>query len=85
MTKKKIIVFEDVYKNIFGLKMLKLLDLANKMTSKNMPMPFNFKKEDEWLELFNRHGKVNVKKIPMILPRRQRMFVIDLKKIRKNQ
>ncbi len=80
VTRKRIIVFEDLYNNGLELLLLKILDLSNKITSRDVPIPFNFKKEKEWLRLFSGYGKVKTEDIPMVLPRNQKKFIIDLKK-----
>lgn len=78
VTRERIIVFEDLYNNGLELLLLKILDLSNKITSRDVPIPFNFRKEREWLGLFLKYGKVKTECIPMVLPRNQKMFIIDL-------
>jgi ubiquinone/menaquinone biosynthesis C-methylase UbiE len=77
VTKKRIIIFEDVYSGKLSLGILKVLDFLSNITSR-MPMPYNFRREDEWRAILKPYGEVKTKKIPMILPRMQRMFVVNL-------
>lgn len=83
VTKKRIILLEDIYENNFDLYMAKLFDYGNKLLSLEMNIPLNFKKETEWLYLFN---KLKIKKIrtQKIYPRfikltKHRLFILDLK------
>ena len=49
VTKKRLIVLEDVYQNSFELSLLKLLDYhGNRVISEDMSLPFNFRTEMEW-------------------------------------
>jgi ubiquinone/menaquinone biosynthesis C-methylase UbiE len=82
VTKRRILVLEDVYSNEFELQVTKLLDQVNLLTSSDMNIPMNFKKEAEWVSIFNRPDfklveSHNIR--PMaIRPTRHRLFVIDL-------
>ena len=83
VTKRRIIILEDVYQTNLELFMVKLFDYGNKLLSLEMDIPFNFKKESEWIELFN---KLNVKNIKTkkIYPHflkltKHRLFILDLK------
>jgi ubiquinone/menaquinone biosynthesis C-methylase UbiE len=62
VTKKRIIVFEDVYTDSFSLFLLKLFDLGNYLSSKKIPMPLNFRKEKEWTNLLKKYGDIEMKK-----------------------
>jgi SAM-dependent methyltransferase len=78
VTKKRIIIGEDVYTGKLSLFLLKLFDTGNLLSAKDMPMPFNFRKEEEWAGLFRKYGKLEVRKMQMILPRKQMMFILDV-------
>ncbi len=53
VTKKRLIVLEDVYQNAFELRLLKTLDYhGNRVISESMSLPFNFKTESEWKRIF---------------------------------
>ena len=84
VTKKRIIILEDVYENDFELWITKILDYSNKLASPDIDILLNFKKEIEWIALFNKFklGDVKIQKIrPVLLrPTRHRLFVLDLKK-----
>jgi ubiquinone/menaquinone biosynthesis C-methylase UbiE len=81
VTKRRILILEDIYINKFELLVMKFLDHVNLFTSTDMNIPMNFKKESEWLSLLERPGwkLVKSKKIrPVALrPTRHRLFVID--------
>lgn len=82
VSKDRLVVLEDVHKNPFELKLLKLFDwIGNRTISADMPFPFNFRSEQQWLEIF-RKLKVRVKGVESIRPvpwrpTRHRMFVLE--------
>jgi SAM-dependent methyltransferase len=82
VSKDRLVVLEDVHKNPFELKLLKLFDwIGNRTISADMPFPFNFHSEQQWLEIF-RKLKVRVKNVESIRPvpwrpTRHRMFILD--------
>lgn len=83
VTRKKLIIVEDVYKNGLELLITKSLDYTNILVSTDMEMPLNFRKEKEWLALFRRYKKVKdvyTRKVrPVLLrPTRHRLFEINL-------
>jgi len=84
VTKKRIIILEDIYENNFDLLMIRVFDYGNKLTSLIIDVPLNFKKEVEWIKLFNKF-KVKDVKIRKIHPfplklTKHRLFILDLKK-----
>ncbi|MEW6402525.1 MAG: class I SAM-dependent methyltransferase [Chloroflexota bacterium] len=82
VTKKRLIVLEDVYENIFELQMLKFFDHhGNRIISEDMHLPFNFKTETEWKTTFENLA-VKVMAVERIRPNqwrptRHRMFVLE--------
>ena len=84
VTKRRIIILEDVYENDLELWITKILDYSNKLASPDIDILLNFKREIEWIALFNKFqlGDVKIQKIrPVLLrPTRHRLFVLDLKK-----
>ena len=84
VTKKRIIILEDVYENNFELWITKTLDYSNKLTSLEIDIALNFKKEVEWIALFSKFKlrDVKIQRIrPVLLrPTRHRLFVLDLEK-----
>jgi ubiquinone/menaquinone biosynthesis C-methylase UbiE len=84
VTKRRIIVLEDVYENNLELWITKVLDYSNKLIYPEISILLNFRKEAKWIELFDKFQlrDVKVKKIrPVLLrPTRHRLFVLDLKK-----
>ena len=82
VTKKKLIVLEDVYQNQQEFHLLKMLDwYGNILISKEMPFPFNFKTENEWKAIFNRLNTklITVERIRPTpwRPSRHRLFVLE--------
>jgi ubiquinone/menaquinone biosynthesis C-methylase UbiE len=82
VTRKRLIVLEDVYQSPFELELLKLLDYhGNRAITKEMSFPFNFKTEMEWREIFKDLDLVSaaVENIRpnQWRPSRHRMFVVD--------
>lgn len=81
VTRKKIVILEDVYKNNVGLLVAKVLDLTNKFAYPNMRFPLNFMKEEQWIDLFRALDVKNVRvtKIrPDFFLGRHRLFVLNL-------
>jgi SAM-dependent methyltransferase len=83
VTKRRLIVLEDVYENNFELLIARALDYSNKLSARGMDIRLNFKKEVEWIDLFNKFEirDMQTQKIrPVLLrPTRHRLFVLDLK------
>jgi len=52
VTKKKIIVLEEVYKNFLTQKILHYHDFGNRLLSSKMEIPLNFLTHDAWIETF---------------------------------
>ncbi len=83
VTKKRIVILEDVYENRFELQITKLLDyIGNRFSSLSIDIPLNFKKKSEWLDLFKRLGVDGVKskeiKLYKFRPTRHELFILDL-------
>lgn len=57
VSRKKIIVIEDYYTNIFGKVLTKAVDwIANRIQSSEINIPFNFKSVPEWEKTFSENG-----------------------------
>lgn len=53
VSKSKIIIFEDTYNNCIQKLLAKLFDYyLNKKYNPGVKLPFNFKKEEEWITIF---------------------------------
>ncbi len=52
VTKKKIIVLEEVYKNFVTQKILHCHDFGNRLLSSKMEIPLNFLTHDAWMKTF---------------------------------
>jgi ubiquinone/menaquinone biosynthesis C-methylase UbiE len=82
VARRRLIIMEDVYHSSFELWVLKTLDwLGNRALSEDMSLPFNFKPEPVWRQLFESLGvrvfaTVPVRPMPF-LPARYRLFVLD--------
>ena len=56
VSRKKIILMEDTYKNFLEKALTYIVDfIANKMIHSGVKVPFNFKSISEWRELFKKH------------------------------
>ncbi len=82
VTKKRLIIIEDVYRFWPGKMILCLFDLINKFVSKEMNIPFNFKTEKGWLKTLSKISHTKLTSVPirpvLLQPTRHRMFVLDL-------
>ena len=83
VTKKRLIILEDVYKNSFELVLLKFFDhhAGNRFISESMSMPFNFKTEETWKKTFESLG-IRLTALESIRPNqwrptRHRMFILE--------
>jgi ubiquinone/menaquinone biosynthesis C-methylase UbiE len=82
VTKKSLVVLEDVYQNAFELRLLKTLDYhGNRVISESMSFPFNFKTESEWMRIFD-HLKTKLTVTESIRPNpcrpsRHRLFALE--------
>jgi len=82
VTRHRVIILEDIYQNQLELKLLKVLDwTGNRSVSVHMNLPFNFKSENEWRDIFatldvELVAVENVRPIPW-RPSRHRLFVLD--------
>jgi hypothetical protein len=82
VSRRHVIVLEDVYETRFELRLLKALDWSgNIVISKNMSFPFNFKTEDEWKAVFALLGArliaVEIIRPVPWRPSRHRVFVLE--------
>ena len=82
VTKKRLIVLEDVYKNSFEFQLLKFLDYhGNRAISFDMSLPFNFKTEGAWRAMFERLDTKLVAtesiRPNQWRPTRHRMFIME--------
>lgn len=85
VTKNRIIILEDVYKNNLELMLIKSLDwFGNKFGAPGVKIPLNFLNNSEWRNLFIKLGIENFKTIKIkpfpYRPSRHSLFLIDLKK-----
>lgn len=82
VSSKWVIVLEDIFHNSLEFHLLKALDwIGNRSVSADMPFPYNFKSEGEWLGLFSQAG-AQVRAIETIRPTpwrpsRHRLFVLE--------
>jgi|SRR3990172_423789 len=82
VTKKRLIILEDVYKNSFELQLLKFFDYhGNRVISLDMRLPFNFKTERMWKTIF---GSLHLRLVAMESirpnqwrPTRHRLFILE--------
>jgi SAM-dependent methyltransferase len=82
VTRDRLLVMEDVYRNGFELALLKLFDwLGNRPFAAEMSLPFTFRSEREWLVQFKKLGVKVAKVIPVRpvpwRPTKHRMFVLE--------
>lgn len=82
VTRRRVIVAEDVYVHPLELGVLRALDwLGNRSVSGKMELPFGFKTEQAWGSIFRQLGarRVTVERIRPIpwRPSRHRLFVIE--------
>ncbi|MEJ2263423.1 MAG: class I SAM-dependent methyltransferase [Anaerolineales bacterium] len=82
VTRDRLLVMEDVYRNGFELALLKLFDwLGNRPFAAEMSLPFTFRSECEWLAQFKKIGVKVAKVIPVRpvpwRPTRHRMFILE--------
>lgn len=82
VARKRVIVLEDVYDNWIELQLLKIQDwLGNVVISDEIPLPFTFRDETGWINLFQNLG-ASVRSVERIRPQRwllsrHRLFVIE--------
>jgi ubiquinone/menaquinone biosynthesis C-methylase UbiE len=84
VTRKRIVILEDVYCGKLGLVLTKGMDyIANKLVSGEISVPLNFKTENDWVRLFRKLRAKRVKSLEARLGGldivKHRQFVIDLK------
>ena len=82
VSKRHLLVLEDIYSHPFERQMLKALDVAgNYSISKDMAFPFNFKTIQEWECLFSGLGLQLICSEPIVpnrmRPSRHRLFVLE--------
>jgi hypothetical protein len=81
VTRRQVVVAEDVYQSSLELGMLRTLDwLGNRSVSREMPLPFGFKTEHAWKLIFGWLGAQletveSIRPIPW-RPSRHRLFVL---------
>jgi hypothetical protein len=82
VSRRLLIVLEDVYRTPLELHLLKLLDWSgNILISNDMSFPFNFKTENEWTAIFKDLGPrlaavESIRPVPW-RPSRHRIFVLE--------
>lgn len=83
VSRKKVIIIEDIYRNWLEYKIVCFFDyIENRSVSKDMNIPFNFKKVSEWEKLF-KEKRLVIKKskgftIFKIIPVRHHVFCLDI-------
>ncbi len=82
VSKRHLLVLEDIYSHPLERQMLKALDVAgNYSISKDMAFPFNFKTVREWESLFSGLGLRLVCSEPIVpnraRPSRHRLFLLE--------
>jgi ubiquinone/menaquinone biosynthesis C-methylase UbiE len=82
VARQRVIFLEDVYRNWVELRWLQVSDwIGNKSVSEEIPLPFTFRTEAEWIDLFQKWGGTvsHVESIrPLVwLLSRHRMFVVE--------
>ncbi len=82
VSKLRVILLEDVYKNKIEKWITGVFDRGNRLTSHEMNLELNFRSIDEWNTLFK---KIHIKKATAISirpdvprPTRHRMYILDL-------
>jgi SAM-dependent methyltransferase len=82
VTRRNLVILEDVYTNGIEKALLKLFDAGNRLQAPDMALPFCFRTEPEWLETFRRLGLTRVESVPIrpVIPKptRHRKFVVTL-------
>lgn len=81
ITRKKIILIEDTYESQFELFGIRFLDyIENRIGSRKMNIPFNFKSEVEWISFFQAHNitKIRSQVLNPSSIRKHILFVLDL-------
>lgn len=82
VTRRRLLILEDVYNNALELLILKLLDQTNKLLASDMPLPLNFHSVPQWQAIFAAHGltvqHVEAVRPAALRPTRHRMFVIEV-------
>lgn len=82
VTKKRLLILEDVPKNNLEMFISKMLDYSNLLLSNQMSIPLNFQSEKRWMKLLQQMNLNLVKAYDVrpnpIRPSRHIMFVVDL-------
>jgi len=82
VTKRRLLILEDVYTNATELLTLKGLDTLGKLSRWSINLPYNFRTEEGWVKLFHAHQLkvVGVQSIrpEFYRPARHRLFVLDV-------
>jgi SAM-dependent methyltransferase len=82
VTRRNLVILEDVYTNAIEKALLKFFDAGNRLQAPAMALPFCFRTEPEWLETFRRLGLTRVESVPIrpVIPKptRHRKFVVML-------
>lgn len=81
VARNRVLVAEDVFNNYFEKLITILLDKSNWFLAHDMPIPCTFRKEQDWIKLFE---KLRFKKIKKFVvrpnsarPTRHRLFVLE--------
>lgn len=82
VTKKRLVILEDVPKNNLEKFITKMLDYSNLLLSDQMNIPMNFQSEKSWVHLFQQMN-LNLVKVYDVVPNpirptRHKMFVVEM-------
>lgn len=84
VTKKRLIILEDVYHHQYQNILNKMFDYGNKLTEWDMHMALNFKHEEEWKKVLSNQYAQTVETYPITpyfwKPTIHRQFVVNLAK-----
>lgn len=82
VTRRRLVVLEDVYENRLEKLLLKACDLGNLLQAPRMHLPFRFRTEAEWMKTFRACAVSHVEttRIRPAIPKptRHRQFVVTL-------
>ncbi|MDQ7824428.1 MAG: class I SAM-dependent methyltransferase [Candidatus Eremiobacteraeota bacterium] len=83
VTRKKIIIIEEIYRSRFSQKLLHFHDYGNRLLSSKMDIPLNFHTMDRWTELFRNmdfliHKTFRIYQYPLFNITHQVLFELHL-------
>ena len=82
VTKHRIILLENVYRNAFDLWLTKAMNYGTRLEHPGIALPFTFRREEEWKSMLLRLGckNIHMKKIRAVpfRPVRNRVFIAEI-------